>query len=97
MREIIWSDNAKSDYDNNIDFLLREWSVTEALQFVDEVAAILKTLPLMPEMFPATGYKDLYKGVVCKQITMLYKVTPTTIELIRFWNNYQSPDRLKPV
>lgn len=97
MRKIIWSDEAKSDYDNNISFLLENWSAAEAQEFVDEVSFILKNLPAMPEMFPSFGYKKIHKGIVCKQISILYRISPDTIELLRFWNNYQDPDKLKGV
>jgi len=97
MRNIIWSDEAKSDYDNNICFLLEKWSITEAQEFVDEVSVILKNLPTMPGMFSSFRYKNIHKGIVCKQISLLYRVFPDRIELLRFWNNYQNPDKLQLV
>ena len=36
MRKIRWNPLSKTDYYNNIDFLLKEWSEKEAQNFIDE-------------------------------------------------------------
>ncbi len=91
MLTIIWSDKAKEDYEQNINYLVSDWSVKDAVEFVDNVNTILQNLPDFPEMFPDTGYKAVRKGVVCKQISILYVIRPDSIELLRFWNNHQNP------
>ena len=37
MRRVVWNSLAKSDYFENIDFLLNRWSERVAQDFVDEV------------------------------------------------------------
>ncbi|MBI2270580.1 MAG: type II toxin-antitoxin system RelE/ParE family toxin [Bacteroidetes bacterium] len=97
MLKIIWSDNAKSDYDENILFLLNKWGLKEAKEFVDEVDFVLDNLPHMAEMFPLSDYKEIRKGLICKQISLLYRVQSDRIELLRFWNNYQNPEKLRTI
>lgn len=94
-REIIWSEEAYQDYSDNIEYLLAEWGVSAAQEFSDNVASILNSLPSYPYLFPATNYKRIRKGTVCKQISILYRVYSDRIEILRFWNNYQDPKRLK--
>jgi hypothetical protein len=40
-KAIVWNISALSDYHDNIDYLLREWSETEALHFMDDVENII--------------------------------------------------------
>lgn len=46
--------------------------------------------------FKESGYRNIKQCVVRKQITLYYKhIEPDTIELLRFWNNYQDIKKLK--
>ena len=92
---LIWSLEAKLDYSDNIDYLIEYWSINAAQQFIDKVHHILKLLPSMPEMFPLSNYQNVRKGIICKQITILYQVFGTEIILLRFWNNKQDPSKFK--
>ena len=94
MRKIIWSAEAKSDYESNIDYLLKEWSVKDAREFVDQAETVLSNLQKMPEMFPLSDYRNVRKGLICKQISIFYRVKESAIELVRFWNNYQDTAKL---
>jgi plasmid stabilization system protein ParE len=95
MKKIIWSADAVSDYEQNIEYLLEKWSIKETQQFIDEVAEILDTISKMPELFPLSDYRNIRKCVVRKQISILYTVNDDTIELVRVWNNKQNPKKLK--
>lgn len=35
--QVAWSENARLDYHENIDYLLKEWSVESASNFIEEV------------------------------------------------------------
>ena len=94
-RKIIWSGDAKRDFSENIDYLLKEWSVNEAVDFTDKAQSILDKLPKNPELFPETEYSGVRKCVVCKQISLFYRVTKKEITLLRFWNNWKDPDSLE--
>lgn len=95
MLKIFWSIDAKEDYKKNIDYLLNEWSITEAQNFIDEVDHILELLLIFPRMFPLTKYKGVRKGIICKQISILYRISKNRIELVRFWNNMQDIKKIK--
>ncbi len=95
MKKIIWSADAVSDYDQNIEYLLDEWGIKETQQFIDEIAEMLNTISKMPELFPLSDYRNIRKCVVRKQISILYTVKDDKIELVRVWNNKQNPKKLK--
>lgn len=96
MRKITWSVDAESDYEENIEYLLRNWSVKEAEEFVQKVDKVINTLSTELVRYQAARYRGIFKCVICKQITLYYKEKSNTeIELVRFWNNYQDDKRLK--
>ncbi|NPA37795.1 MAG: type II toxin-antitoxin system RelE/ParE family toxin [Chlorobi bacterium] len=95
MKKIIWSIEAEFDYDANVDYLLREWTVKEAEVFVDKTNSVLDKLKSGKIKCSNAHYRDLLKCVICKQITLYYReVGSDEIELVRFWNNYQDKSKL---
>lgn len=93
---IVWSDEAAEDYHQNIDYLLAEWSEKSAAEFIEDVASILELLKTQPKLYPLTDSPSVRKAVIRKQITLFYKIEKQNIHLIRFWNNRQNPEKLKP-
>lgn len=90
MRSLIWNKLAKVDYFENIDYLLREWSEKEAQEFIDEVQEIENILRKGVVEFQDTDRQDVKRCVICKQVTLFYRVIDSnTIELLRFWNNHK--------
>ena len=41
MRAIIWAKEAEFDYSANIDYLLKEWTINEALEFINKAEELL--------------------------------------------------------
>ncbi|POR30724.1 hypothetical protein BWK58_00025 [Flavobacterium columnare] len=95
MREILWSEPAKLDYWDNIDYLQREWTLAEVYTFMDKTTEVLELLAKENLNFKPTNYKDTFQVPIVKQITLYYYINQNNdIELLRFWNNYQNPSRL---
>lgn len=91
--EIEWSEKAKNDYWANIDFLQNKWTENEVYNFIEKVIDILRKANIT---FKSTGYKSIFQITITKQITLYYriKIDDKTIELLRFFNTYQNPDKL---
>jgi hypothetical protein len=89
MRAIHWSEPAKIDYWNNIEYLEREWTLKEVYDFMDKTDELIDLLTKANVTFKPTDYKNTYQVPVVKQITLYYSVINDKIELLRFWNNYQ--------
>ena len=92
---ITWSENARIDYWQNIDYLQSEWSEREVERFLNKVDEILNQLERGDIIFQSTGKRFVYQIVVVKQITLYYEHKDDKINLLRFWNNYQDPKRLR--
>lgn len=96
MRKVLWNNQAKLDYFENIDFLLEEWSEKEAQKFIDQVYEIEFLLKQDNVDFQKTDFKGVNRCVVMEQISLFYRITDDkNIELLRFWNNAQNQRRLK--
>jgi hypothetical protein len=96
MVQVIWTTNAKNDYWENIEYLENEWTLQDVLNFIEKTDALIGLLTKQNLVFKPTNYKDVFHVPVTKQITIYYKVIDTSkIELLRFWNTYQNPKKLK--
>lgn len=95
MRKINWSEKAQLDYWDNIDFLQHKWTLNEVYNFMDEVERVIGLLQKDNLDFKPTNYKNTYQIPIAKQITLYYHINENNnIELLRFFNTYQNPDKL---
>lgn len=92
---IEWSFQAQIDYWSNIEYLKEEWSEKEVFAFIDNVDYTIKLLERNNVFFSKTQYKNVFKIVVVKQISLYYSIDKSTISLLRFWNNYQDLSEFK--
>ena len=96
MAEIIWSKQANNDYWENIEYLLKEWTEKEAVNFISITEALLETIEQKPKAFKKFNYKkNIHSVPVTKEINLFYQVSRNKVELLRFWNNYRDPKKLK--
>jgi hypothetical protein len=96
MTRIIWTKVAKNDYWKNIEYLEKEWTLQDVYNFIDKTDALIELLSKQNLIFKPTNYKDIFQIPVTKQITLYYKILKNSdIELLRFWNTYQNPKKLK--
>lgn len=95
MVNIIWTDLAIDDVSENIYYLEKEWTEKEVIRFNKKIEEILEKLSKENILFKPTEYKNVFQIVIIKQITLFYEVKGNDIFLLRFWNNYQNPDKLR--
>ena len=96
--EIIWSHEAERTYEQNILYLLKEWSPKEVDGFLKQTDYILSRLQEHPESFnPSFKSKKVRRARLNKHITLYYRyfVKRKQISLLSFWNIKQDPTKLK--
>jgi plasmid stabilization system protein ParE len=89
--EIIWSPEAQNDYWNNIQYLLEEFSVEVAQDFIEKVDQYINTISNNPKAFQTVNYKNIRFVPVVPKISLYYRVAKNQIEILRFFNNLQDP------
>lgn len=89
--EIIWTSSAYIDNLENIEYLLREWSLSVTLQYEEKVIETENQLLENPRLGQFDKELGLNKLLVVKQIYMIYEVRGDKIYIVRMWNNYKKP------
>lgn len=92
--QIFWSEPAKNDYWSNIEYLEKEWTLVEVYNFIDKTEALIGLLKKGNINFKPTAYLNTFQVPVVTQITLYYRINNNTIELLRFWSNYQDLNQL---
>jgi len=87
---------AKNNYAQNLDYLKKEWGAKVAMGFIDRVDIVLETIRINPFLYPLYyPAKNIHKCVVHSRIILYYRIKGNAIEILRFWNTYQNPKKLK--
>jgi plasmid stabilization system protein ParE len=94
MHNIAWSPEALEDYFENIAFLERRWTEREARRFIEATKQVLDIVKRSPTTFRKTS-GDVRQVPIVPQITMYYRISGQSVQVLRFWNNYQNPERLR--
>lgn len=92
---IVWSDFALADFESNILFLSDEWNEQVIQDFTSETERILNIISKTPKAFPKHNNQNIHSVPITKHITLFYDVKINEIQLLRFWNNYQNPKKMK--
>jgi plasmid stabilization system protein ParE len=96
--EIIWSSEALKSYDQNIQYLSKEWSPKEVDSFLKQTDYVLSRLQEQPRSFsPSPKSKSVRRARMNKYITLYYRyfIQRKQIILLSFWNTKQDPQKLK--
>lgn len=95
---IRWSDEAMKTFDNNIDYLIKEWSEREIINFIKQTDTKLLNIKSNPKIYrPSEKNPAIRKTNIDKYIKLFYKYFPNKKEviLLSFWHSKQDPKKLK--
>jgi|ERR1035437_7676161 plasmid stabilization system protein ParE len=93
--EIKWTEEAEETFDSIITYLHKKWTVREIQKFIKKVNETLYHISEFPNSFKQSKSKKVRKALLTKQNSLLYRVHPTRIELLSFWDNRFDPKKLK--
>jgi plasmid stabilization system protein ParE len=94
---IKWTNEAKKTFDDNINYLIAEWTEKEIKNFVKQTNNILLKIVAYPEMYSASRKNPkIRKAAINKYIVLYYRYQPSKHEimLLTFWHNKQDPKKL---
>ncbi|WKS94535.1 type II toxin-antitoxin system RelE/ParE family toxin [Riemerella columbina] len=96
-RVILWTDTAKKSFDDNITYLLEDWTEKEIENFINKTDAAIENIRYQPYIGKSiNGYPEYRSLLVVPQISLVYRVVNNyEVLLITFFNNYQNPYKLK--
>jgi plasmid stabilization system protein ParE len=94
--DVIWTPRADKEFNNNVDYLLLNWSTQVVSDFYDRLDEVVEIIQSNPTMFPFHNSSKVYRiCIVTEQITLYYSVINSTIYIVAIWNVYQNPKKLK--
>jgi plasmid stabilization system protein ParE len=92
--QIIWTENARNDLKKIIDYLLAEWSLDVAENFIEKLDQSLEMLTIAPYMGRSS---DKIGGVrqilITKHNKLYYQVIDEDIFLLDFFDTRQDDDK----
>ncbi len=95
---IKWTNEAKQTFDQNINYLLEEWTEREIKNFVKQTNYVILRIAAQPAMYPASRKNTkIRKAAINKYIVLYYRYYSVKKEviLLTFWHNKQDPEKLK--
>ena len=95
---VIWSSLALRTYISNIEYLEKEWTTKEVRNFIAAVHRKTTLLSFQPKIGRLTNKRiHLRRTIIHKRVVLIYRFRPIKkeIELVRFFNTYQHPGRLR--
>ena len=97
--KIVWTLKSLDTYLENMDYLNTAWTKEEVRKFALTVEKRLFILSKQPGI-GSPAYKkqqDIRHTVLHKRVSLIYRINnkKREIELLRFWNTYQHPSKLK--
>ncbi|MEO5572827.1 MAG: type II toxin-antitoxin system RelE/ParE family toxin [Bacteroidia bacterium] len=95
VKEIRWTTEATDSFNRIIEYLLREWSEREVENFVTAVDKVIEYISNHPRMFRKTNRKNVREALVTPHNLLIYKIMPSHIDLLTFWDTRQHPKKKK--
>lgn len=96
-RRINWTAESERTFNENLDYLAKEWDAFVLNSFFDRVDEILELIRSNPELYPLhRPEENVHRCVVHERIMLYYRIVDDqTVDLLTFWNTTQDPDKLK--
>ncbi|MFC0878787.1 type II toxin-antitoxin system RelE/ParE family toxin [Saccharicrinis sp. FJH2] len=95
-KEIIWSPAAENDFEKILKYLEFKWSNRIARRFINKVDDSIDLIVEDPKIFPLINEElQIRKSVITKQNTLFYRVTNSSIEIVRLFDTRQDPNKLE--
>jgi len=97
--KVSWTLKALETYISNIEYLETKWTDREVKRFIATTEKKIKTLSGQPGIGSPRNRKqrNIRHTVLHKRVSLIYRIKPgkKEIELLRFWNTWQNPKKLK--
>ncbi|MFL5745983.1 MAG: type II toxin-antitoxin system RelE/ParE family toxin [Niastella sp.] len=92
--KIRWSDNAREDYKNVVDYLLLEWNEEIALRFIEVVEHKIQHIKAHPFTgLRSRGDPEIRNVSITKHNRLYYKITKNLLEIVNIFDTRRHPDK----
>lgn len=96
LKEVIWSPLAEEDFELILDYLQLNWSDRIIKNFINKVDDNINLILEDSKIFPVINDElQIRKSVISKQNTLYYREISGKLEIVRFFDSRQDPNKLK--
>lgn len=92
---IFWTDHALYELAKTYEYLEECFTEKELQKLSIEIEKILRLIYQNPSLFPISASKDIRRVIIKKYNTMYYRENKNQIEILSFFSNRQSPNKIK--
>lgn len=94
--EIFWLDNAKEKLSIIYEFIIANWNIKIADEFIDKLKFKLQLLSYFPHIGQKSKKKkDVRRYIISEQVSLFYKIVDKRIIILTLFDTRQNPDKLK--
>ncbi len=94
-KEVRWSKEALETFSKVIAYLEEHWTENEIIAFAEATDNITHYISIHPKMFRKTDKPNIHEALVTPHNLLIYKIYPTHITLITFWDTRKNPLKKK--
>ena len=89
-----WSPTAKITYLQILEYLETNWTKKELKSFIGRTQKVIEYICDRPLLYSYSKEGNIHKCIVAKKVSLFYRIEGTEIQLLVFWDNRQSPEKL---
>lgn len=94
--ELIWSPESKEDLLNLLDYLISEWNLNVAENFIKDLENQIKKIQNNPKINPIISkHNEFRRCVISKHNSLIYNYSNDSILIFRIFDTRQNPNKLK--
>ena len=85
---LLWTENAKSELSEIINYIATEWNEVAVRKFVKKLKTALESMLTVPTAFPeSSAKKNIRRKVISKQTSIYYKILNYEIVVLSIFDN----------
>jgi plasmid stabilization system protein ParE len=95
-KSLRWSERAREENNNLLDYLLNEWGEEITLRIAEQIEKTAIRIQQSPDQFPIfSKRKHVRRCVLSPQTSIFFRVYRTEIVIISVFDNRQNPKKRK--
>lgn len=93
--KIFWTPNALKELEQTIDYLQNNFTDKEIRKLAHKIESSIEIISQNPFIFSVSESKGIHKVIILEFNTMYYRIHDSTVEILSFFSNRQSPQKRK--
>lgn len=93
--KVFWTPHALEELEKTIEYLHNNFTDKDIRRLAHKIESSIEIISQNPFIFPVSENKDVHKAIILEFNTMYYRIHDSTVEILSFFSNRQSPQKRK--